>query len=194
MQQMRKVMIMKGELSGAFNSMDMMGASLMDVPTINGSNIFIGDFIPMKKGSGISAAIDTQEDWEAYWGELGAKPPGDLPAGAVAIFQADSADDRAVTLEPKTIVQDADEITIEWDRMNIPHAEMTGAHSHYTVLLIPQGMLTANVMDSWPVAEERDRKAVFDAALEKLKTTRDEDTEAPARAMFMKKYKHAMTA
>lgn len=191
MQSMRKVLIgMKGDLKMAFNTMTVMSMKLMETPTINGSNLFTGDYVGDTLM--IGEAVSSQEQWEAYWKVLGVKPPGKLPDGALAIFQASDKSDRAIRLEPKTITQNGADISVEWERMNIPRSEMMGAHSSYAVLLIPldpKGKLSASFMDTFPLAEMRQRKMDLETAIDAFKHGGPMDIAAPSKAMFMKKYK-----
>lgn len=183
-QLMRKFMIaMKGSEHG-----QMMPSSVMDVPLINGSNLFTGDYEgDVEK---IGNVIDTQDGWESYWGALKQEPPGPLPDNAVAIFQADrSVHGVAISIEPAKVCRLGDEVTVEWKRINEPRAEKMDAHSHYAVLLLPKGELTASFMDTFPLAEAREQRAKLGEAIQTLKTGLQEDLSAPPRAMFMKKYR-----
>jgi len=184
MQSMRKVMIgMKENLAPLFNQM-----SMMDIPTINGSNLFVGDY----KGIAgkIGSVASTEEEWNALWQTLGDKPPGPLPKGAIAVFEVLVEKDRQVTLEPMSVVQNGQDIMIAWERRNISHKEPGAAHPHYTVLLLPEGQLTASFMDSWPIEMERMRIAAVESGIKGLKEGAGRVIDAPERAVFTKKYKN----
>lgn len=180
----RKVMIgMKGDLSGSFNN----SMAMIATPSINGNNLFTGAYDG--DADRIGAVVDTQESWENYWKELKTKPPGRLPEGAIAVFQAVHEDGRGISIEPATVVQDGSEIMINWHKKIILKAEDMSAHSHYAVLLLPRGMLSATFMDSFPLAEQRMRMEDLSRVLDSIKTGGGE-VEAPTKAMFMKKYKY----
>lgn len=187
MQQMRKILIgMPGELAPAFNGMAMM---MVDHPHIKGSNLFIGDYKGQYK---IGAVASTEEEWNALWETLGDKPPGPLPQGAIAVFEAARNMDRNVMLEPLSILQNGQDIMIAWNRVNISHKDQkpAEAHPHYTVLLIPDCNLTASFMDSWPVEEERKKQEQLSKTFEHLATGIPSAISAPEKAVFTKKYKN----
>jgi len=188
---MRKIMIgMRENLAPMFNQM-----AMMDIPTINGCNLFIGDY--MGEMGKIGSIASNEDEWRELWKLVGEKPPGPLPEGAIAVFEAVFNNDlrRDITLEPLSVVQDGQDIIIAWDRKNIAHADTKQPpHPHYTVLLLPEGKLTASIMDSWPVEMERMRIAAVESGIQTLKDGVGHPLQAPERAVFTKKYKNMHAA
>lgn len=138
-------------------------------PLINGFNFFSGEFKGVNGTFGLTAT--DQDEWEKMWETIGAKPPGKLPAEAIAVLQAvkESKSAEALSFEPSRIAMAAAEmlngdrkINIDWDRLHIDYAEDMTARPRFAVLLLPnKGKLKASFNDIWPIREQKAMESAF---------------------------------
>lgn len=142
-------------------------------PLIEGSNFFSGEFKGVNGIFGLTAT--DQESWEKMWETIGAKPPGRLPAEAIAVLQAvkQPKSAEALSFEPSRIAMAAAEmmsgdrkINIDWDILHVDFAEDMLAHPRFAVLLLPnKGKLKASFNDIWPLREQRAMESAFKDSL-----------------------------
>lgn len=146
-------------------------------PLINGNNFFSGEFKGMNGTFGLTAT--NQDEWEKMWETIGAKPPGKLPADAIAVLQAvkEPKGTEALAFEPSRIAMAAAEmmngdrkINIDWNRLHTAYDEDMQAHPRYAVLLLPgRGKLKASFNDIWPQREKREMEIAFNESLKIFK-------------------------
>lgn len=164
-------------------------------PLIGGNNLFTGEFKGMLDGT-LGLTVMDQESWDSLWTTIGATPPGPLPEGAQAVFQAirKGASREAIAFEPSKIAMAAagSRIHIDWDRLHIAPEEDMNARSRFAVVLLPEnGSLKASFNDVWPVREKSAQDRAFKESLS-LFQTGIKRPDAPAVSVAFNKY-HART-
>lgn len=163
------------------------GALDRQMPDISGFNFFSGDFTP-KTVNSVGTAVCTQEEWDEMWKTFDRPPPGPLPPGTRAIFQAisESLKQRVTSFEAANVTLSATkDIKVEWNRLHVGKDEDPKLKDRYAVLLLPDaGKLSATFNDVWPIREKREKMKKFDESLNLFRKGQNALVPGPALAKF----------